>query len=78
MVANFLTQLKSIVSKYKGLGLRSEDSGPWRSQLAAPLKNRPLRGRAPRLPDGMRSVFLGRAARVCLVVIFPLVAPTAQ
>ena len=41
MVANFLTQLKSIVSKYKGLGLRSEDSGPWRSQLAAPLKNDP-------------------------------------
>ena len=31
MVANFITQLKSIVSKYKGLGLRSEDSGPWRS-----------------------------------------------
>ena len=41
MVANFITQLKSIVSKYKGLGLRSEDSGPWRSQLAAPFKNDP-------------------------------------
>ena len=29
-----------------------------------PEKNQPLRGRVPRLPNGMRSVFLGRAARV--------------